>query len=276
MNTYEIPTLAKACRLLAWLAAERGAFSASAVARKLQMPRTTAFRMLRTLCGEGLVEEVDGKYRGAAGLLRLGLLAQQSIELPTLAEPVLQELAQVTDETAHLAVLTGDQMLIAQVADSPHPIRVASRPGTLVRIHCAATGKALLAALPPERACKILRNATLERRTVRTLTSMAKLEAEFEAIRRQGYAIDDEEYHDGVRCLAAAVFDARGAAVGALGITAATTRFTKRRIPGVAREVTRAAEVLSGALGQQRPNEQASTLDTRRRPSRDDSALIGG
>jgi DNA-binding IclR family transcriptional regulator len=251
MNTYRIPNLAKACQALSWLAAERGAFSVSEVARRLRMPRTTAFRVLRTLCAEGLVEEADGRYRAGAGLLRLGLLALQSVEIRSLAEPVLQELARATDETAHLAVRTGDQMLILQVADSPHPIRVASRPGTLVFIHCAATGKAMLAAMPPAQARKILSGKRLERRTERTITTAAVLEAELEKIRRQGYALDDEEYHVGVRCLAAAVFDARGGAVAALGITAATVRFVKRKIPAVAREVTRAAESLSRALGRQ-------------------------
>ncbi|UCG17434.1 MAG: IclR family transcriptional regulator [Phycisphaerales bacterium] len=250
MDKYQIPNLAKACRALSWLAAERGAYSASEVARKLQMPRTTAFRVLRTLCAEGLVEEADGRYRAGAGLLRLGLLALQTVEIHSLAEPVLQRLARATGETAHLAVRTGDQMLILQVADSPNPIRVASRPGTLVLIHCAATGKALLAALPPARARAILRGRPLQRRTDRTITTVAALETELEATRRQGYAVDDEEYHVGVRCLAAPVFDARGDVVAALGITAATLRFAKRKIPVVAREVTRAAESLSDALGQ--------------------------
>ncbi len=250
MDKYRIPSLAKACQVLGWLAAERGPHSASEVARKFQMPRTTAFRVLRTLRAEGLVEEVDGRYRGGAGLLRLGLLALQTVEIHSLAEPVLQRLAQTTGETAHLAVRTGDQMLILQVADSPNPIRVASRPGTLVSIHCAAAGKALLAALPPAQVRGILQGKRLERRTGRTITTMVALEAELETIRRQGYALDDEEYHDGVRCLASAVFDARGDAVAALGITAATVRFAKRKVPAVAREVTRAAKLLSDALGQ--------------------------
>jgi IclR family acetate operon transcriptional repressor len=250
MNTYQIPNLAKACRVLAWLAGERGAFSVSEVARRLEMPRTTALRVLRTLRAEGLLEETDGRYRSGAGLLRLGLLALQSVEINSLAEPILQNLARATDETAHLAVRTDVQMLILRVADSPHPIRVASRPGALVSIHCAATGKALLAAMPPEQVRQLLGGKRLERRTDRTITTLAALEAELEAIRRQGYAVDDEEYHPGVRCLAAAVYDARGEVVAALGITAATVRFAKRKIPAMAREVTRAAEALSRALGQ--------------------------
>ncbi len=257
MNSYTIPNLAKACQVLTWLAAERDAYSASEVARRFQMPRTTAFRILRTLCAQGLVAEVGGKYRGGAGLLRLGLLALETVEIHALAGPILQNLARVTGETAHLAVRTGDQLLILEVADSPHPIRVASRPGSIVSLHCSSTGKALLAALPPEQVRNLLEDKQLERRTERTLTTLAELETEFEVIRRQGYAIDDEEYHNGVRCLAAVVRDARGDAVAALGITAATLRFAKRKIPTVAREVIQAADTLSQALGRKSTSQMA-------------------
>jgi len=249
MDKYRIPNLGKACRVLGWLAAERQAYSVSEVARQLAMPRTTAFRVLRTLCAEGLLEEVAGRYRAGAGLLRLGLLALGSVQVHALAEPILHDLAQTTGETAHLAMPCNAQMLIMQVADSPHPIRVASQPGTLVSMHCAATGKALLAALPPGRSAELLGGISLERRTEHTITTVAALELELETIRRQGYAVDDEEYHEGVRCLAAAVYDARGEAVAALGITATATRFVKRRIPAVARDVRRATDSLSAALG---------------------------
>ena len=249
MDAYQIPNLAKACRMLMWLASERQAYSVTEVARHLQMPRTTAFRVLRTLCAEGLVEENNGRYSVGAGLLRIGLLALQGVELHALARPVLQKLADATGETAHLAVQSGHQMLIVEVADSPNPIRVASRPGTVVTMHCAATGKALLATMPLERARAILSATPLVRRTERSITELAALEAELDLVRARGYALDDEEYHEGVRCLAVVVRDARGEAVGAMGVTAAATRFTKRMIPAMARDVMNAAQTLSTALG---------------------------
>lgn len=252
MNKYQIPNLARACRVLSWMAGEPRPYSASDVARQFNMPRTTAFRVLRTLCAEGLLEEVGGKYVRGAGLLRLGLLALESAEIRELAGPVLQALAQSTGETAHLAVPTGHQMLILQVAESPNPIRVASRPGSLVAINCSATGKAILAAMTRERVDELLADRELSQRTARSIATLAGLEAELEKVRRQGYAIDDEEYHDGVRCLAAAVSDGHGKVVAALGITAATTRFTKRMIPTVASEVLQAAEALSQQLGSQK------------------------
>lgn len=267
MDSYQIPNLIKACQTLTWLAAEPGATSASEVARHLDMPRTSAFRILRTLCATGLLEEVDGKYRRGPGLLRLGLLALESAEINALATPILRDLADASDETAHLAVRAGDQIMILQVADSPHPIRVASRPGTLVEIHCSATGKAILAALAVDDVRMLLAGVRLERRTERTLTALRTLEAELEQVRHRGYAIDDEEYHDGVRCLAAVVRDGRGDAVAAIGVTATALRFTKRKIPAMARLVIQAADALSEAMGgptSARSNPRAGTERTER------------
>jgi len=249
MDKYLIPNLAKACRVLHLLAAERRGLSVTELARRLAMPRTTAFRVLKTLCAEGMIERRNGGYRSGTGLLRLGLEALRALELRTLAAPILRKLARTTGETAHLAVRESSQMLILEVCDSPNPLRVASRPGSLVSIHCAATGKAMLATLPADELQELLAGLELAPRTPNTITSVPGLEKEIEAIRPRGYAVDNEEYHDGVRCLAAPVRDAHGAPVAAIGITGVTIRFTKRRIPEVARAVMQAAESLSSALG---------------------------
>jgi len=91
----------------------------------------------------------------------------------------------------------------------------------------------------------------LSPRTPKTLTTRAALEAECADIRRQGYALDNEEYHLGVRCLAAPVFDASGAVAAAIGITASVTTFPKRRISEVASHVLRAADELTKQIGGQ-------------------------
>ncbi|QDU71451.1 IclR family transcriptional regulator [Mucisphaera calidilacus] len=250
MNKYSIPNLSKACSALKWLAGETRPVSTSEVARQLSMPRTTAFRMLRTLVDEGMLEEIDGRYRSGVGLLHLGLQALNSVEVNTQADPILKRLSHDTGETAHMAVRADAQMLITKVIDSPSPIRVASRPGTLVSIHCSATGKAVLAAMKPQDRQDVLERIQFEVRTDATHSGVDSLEDDLITIRKRGYAIDDEEYFEGVRCLAATVFDAYEQPVGAIGITATTERFPKKKIPVIAAQVTAAASELSSALGQ--------------------------
>lgn len=249
IKDYTIPSLAKACQILSWLADQSAGCNVSEVARRHAMARTTAFRVLRTLCSEGYVEEADGKYRLGSGLIRLGLRATQSTDMYALAQPIVDDLCHATGETAHLAVRSGNQMVIVHVVESPNPIRVSSRSGALVLIHCAATGKAMLSTLTPEDVRHALAGEVLVRRTDKTLTTLDALEIELATTRERGYAIDDEEYHPGVRCLAAPVWDPRGGAVAAIGITGATSRIPKKSVAALAKHVCHAARSLSLKLG---------------------------
>jgi IclR family acetate operon transcriptional repressor len=247
MNTYRIPNLARACQALKLFAGSDAPLSSSDVARQLEMPRTTALRILMTFCEEGFLVRDGHDFRAGPELARLGLRALGAAPLRERALPILRALAQETGETAHVAVLSGAEALILEVCESPNPVHAVSRPGTLAAIHCSATGKALLAFAVGPRRSELLRGARLERRTPHTLTSLGALEEACAEIERRGYAIDDEEYHVGVRCLAAPVRDARGEVVAAIGITAPVATFTKRRIPEVAQAVLRAAAALSEA-----------------------------
>jgi DNA-binding IclR family transcriptional regulator len=250
VNKYRIPNLARACQVLKLFAGSEARLSSSEVARRLTIPRTTALRILLTLAEEGLIAREGADYRAGSELVRLGLRALDATPIRARAVPVLRTLSAGTGETAHLAVLSGDQSLIVEVCDSPNPVRAASRPGTLAGIHCSATGKVFLAfGFEGERRDAFVAGLSFEGRTRQTLTSAAALLGECADIERRGYAVDDEEYHPGVRCLAAPVWDGAGVVVAAIGITASTISFPKRRISLVARHVLDAAAALSADLG---------------------------
>jgi DNA-binding IclR family transcriptional regulator len=249
MNRYHIPNLARACQVIKLFAGSEEGLTSSEVARRLAIPRTTALRILLTLCEEGLIAHHEHSYRAGPELVRLGLRALGATSLRTRAVPVLRALSQHTGETAHLAILSGDRSLILEVCDSPNPVHVASRAGTLAEIHCSATGKVFLAFAFGDRLGPFLASLPLKARTPNTATSAAVLRAECAEIARRGYALDDEEYYAGVRCLAAPVWDGSGAVAGAIGITASTTSFPKRRTSEMARHVLEAAATLSTGLG---------------------------
>ncbi len=245
---YIIPNLRNACRVLRLLSREGSGMPLATIARSLEIPRTSALRILTTLHAESMVDQVDRSYVLGPALIRLGTRALENLDVRTIAIPVLQELSHETVETSHLAVPTGDAALLLEVCDSPHPVRVASRPGTLADIHCSATGKVFLAHRV-EDLVRFLDGRELVRRTPNTLTTLEELSAEAERIRERGYAIDEQEYREGIRCLAAPIRDALGEVVAAIGITASTTSFTRRRIKAVARTVRSAAERISTTLG---------------------------
>jgi IclR family acetate operon transcriptional repressor len=244
---YVIPNLRNACRILKLLGRQPEGWKAADLARTLGIPVTTTLRIMTTLHLEGLVRKVDGRFELGPVLIQLGHAATAGAEVRTLALPLLERLTAATDETAHLAVPCDEGALIVAVNDSSHPLRAASRPGYLAELHCSATGKVFLAHLHADRIPELA--AGLTRRTPATLTTASALRHEVALTLRRGFGLDDEEYHAGVRCLAAPVFGSDGKVVGAVGITASALRFTPARVPEIAAKVCGVAAELSRQLG---------------------------
>jgi len=246
---YSIPSLRNACRTLRHVARHPGGIDLGSISRDLGIPRTTALRICSTLEAENLLaRDRNGAFVLGAGLAPLGMQAMPNARIREMAVPVLRGIVDRIGETAHLAIPCGKSSLILEVCDSPHPLRVASRPGSLAHIHCSATGKLFLAHsvfVPLE---KFLKDVELTAMTPATLTSIERLAPEIERVRKAGYAMDNEEYFIGVRCLAAPVRDHRGHVVAAVGITGAASRFTPDKAGAFAAIIGAAAADLSKTL----------------------------
>jgi len=155
------------------------------------------------------------------------------------AKPYLRQLMERTGECAHLAVpAQGKALYIDQVA-SPATLRVNAEVGTMNPLHCTALGKALLAFGDADIP------GTLERFTPKTIKSKRALQEHLKEIRSSGYAVDDEEFDPGVRCVAVPIFDFRGKAIGAIGISGPSTRITPDRLPQLAAIVVEIGQALS-------------------------------
>ncbi len=246
---YVIPNLRNACEILKLLGTTPEGFKAAEIARALRLPVTTTLRIMATLQLQGFVRKVEGRFELGPVLIHLGNASLAGTEIRTAALPVLQQLTAATEETSHLAIPCDDRALIVAVQDSPHPLRAASRPGFLAELHCSSTGKCFLAFVHGNRLAEILARHPPVARTPQTLTTLPALRREIEQIRRRGYSVDNEEYHPGVRCIAAPVQASDGTVVAALGITAATVRFPRERIPELAAVVRAAAADLGRHLG---------------------------
>lgn len=252
MTNYHIPNLTKACHVLKAVANEPGGLLLSELVQRLKLPHTSALRIVTTLCDAGFLQRSDNRYGLGSGLIPLGQQALARLDIRAIALPVLKELSNQTGETAHLAILSGHHSLLVEVFQSPNPIRVGAPAGTLAELHCSATGKVLLTGLPDDHLEPLLGSKPLPRRTRHTLTTLPRLRAELNRIQTQGYAMDNEEFFEGIRCLAAPVRNASQEIVAAIGITGATTRFTADRITAVAHQVIAAADTVSDSLGHRR------------------------
>ena len=131
---YTIPSLRNGCRVLKHLAKFPEGLDLKSISSALGIPRTTALRICTTLELENLLLRTgDGKYILGSGLAPLGMLALPNASIRKMAVPILSDMVEETHETAHLALLCGKESLILEVCDSPHHLRVASRPGSLLR-----------------------------------------------------------------------------------------------------------------------------------------------
>ncbi len=249
MNKYRIPNLEKACAVLDLVANTPRGCLLRTISAQLAIPRTTALRIVQTLLAAGYLAQQDGgEFVMGNTMVRLGVKALDNLDIRSYARPILKALSAETGESSHLALLNGDKSILVEVADSPHPIRIAARPGTLVELHCSSTGKVFLAfGVPdPQAFCKEL---VLSPHTKNTRTTNRAVLDGIEETRKRGFAVDDEEYAPGVRCIAAPVINSYGKCIAAVGLTASTATFTKACIPAMGRKIKQAAAQISARLG---------------------------
>lgn len=228
--SYPIESVDNALRLLL-LVAERKHIRVSEASAELGTAVSTAHRLLAMLAHHGFVEqEKESKaYHAGPVLLRVGLLATRNLEVRTLILPFVERLRDETGETAHAAVLQGNEMLFIACAESPNALRVASRVGTLMYAHCTSIGKAWLASESDDFLRGLYPATKLPPLTDRSVTSRSMLFGELEEVRRLGYAHNEGESEPGVGSVSAAVQDEAGRPLVAISVSSPLARMSADR-----------------------------------------------
>jgi len=250
-SPYQVQVLDRALGILDSLSNEGPELGPAELSEMLDLHKSTVHRLLMVLERHRLIERrpQNGKYRLGMRLFELGSQAVAQLDLRERAKPYLERVVSETGETAHICILNGDRMLSIVNVESPHTLRTPSTVGQRTPLHCTSVGKTLLAFLPEDEADELITNCELTRYTDRTLTTRMKLKAELKLIRRRGYAMDNGEIEEGLRCLAAPVWDYSGKVIAALSIAGPAFRLTEARIPAVSQVVIDAAKRLSEELG---------------------------
>ncbi|HEY8369595.1 MAG TPA: IclR family transcriptional regulator [Thermodesulfobacteriota bacterium] len=227
----------------------------SEIGRETSLHPSTAFHLVRSLVTLGYLRQVDGsrRYRLGSKVFQLASSVLTEVELSERALPFVTDIARASGETSHLAVLDGDEVVVIAKVDGQSPLRLAERVGYPRPLHCTAIGKVLLAHRREADRRAFLAEALLEARTARTITSRERLEAEIEAVRARGYAVDDEEFAQGLRCVAMPVRNFTGQVVAAIGLSGPVWRVSPERMPRLVELVGDAAARLSAELGYRPP-----------------------
>ena len=214
------------------------------IANELGVHKSSGLRLVRTLVAAGYAAPAASGHGYVLGpaMRRDAVASLDHTRLKRAARPHLEQLVDLTDECAHLAVADGGRALVLDDVETTQQLRVVPASGRHVALHCTSAGKALLAYGLAEAPL------ALPRRTPRTITSRAALLAHLAEVRDAGYAYDDEENDIHTRCISAPVFGPGGAAIGCIGIDAPSVRLTRERIPEAAAHVVAVAGRLSGTL----------------------------
>ena len=198
-----VQSIRRAFELLETLA-ESGPMTLSQLSANSGLPLTTIHRLTGTLVGLGYLRQHSAKqYALGPRLIHLGERASRLFA--TWAAPHLTRLVETLGETANLAMLDGDEIVYVAQAPSRHSMRMFTEVGRRVPAHCTAVGKALIAQLAAEEVEGIVLRRGMPAQTENTITTPEQLADELDAVRRQGFAIDDGEQEIGVHCVAVAL-----------------------------------------------------------------------
>lgn len=227
----------------------------SELSRRLDIPKSSASYLLRTLEQRGYLRRDAETQRYRIGVKAAGLAhgMREFVDLRQAASPVLQQLVERTRLTAHLAILDHGRAVYIDRAENPGFLRINTWIGRDLEVHTTAVGKVLMARKPESEVRRTLKEAGMAKKTPRSITSAEEYLEELSRVRARGYAVDNEENSAGVRCVAAPVFGASGEILAAIGLTAATSQIPEEATALLARTVIKAALLVSRQCGYVNP-----------------------
>lgn len=231
--------------------ASEGYMSLTDLSLKVGVPTSTVHRILTTLEKLGFAEINEDTNEWSVGIesFRVGNAYLERTNLIENSRKGMRDLMEATGETANLAIAdSGDVVFISQV-ESHNPIRAFFRPGTRGHMHASGIGKALLANMLTRDVEKTLQSKGCPEFTTKTLTTPADLFEDLATTRERGWAFDDEERYDGMRCIASCIFNSYGEAVAGISVSGPTVRFPDHMLQIIGPQVREAAQQVTALIG---------------------------
>jgi DNA-binding IclR family transcriptional regulator len=251
-RNYDITALQRGLRLLHLFSESPRGLTAKQVAALSRLPVSTVHRFLANLVTAGFLNrDGEGTHHLGIACFSIGQAAVGQLDIRRLSLPYLRELNQQTRETIHLTVRHGLSAVYVEKLDSPEPVRIHSRIGAAVPLHCTAVGKVMLAYMSPEEQDRTISQLDLKRQTPNSVGNVQELKTELYRVRKNGYACDLEEHELHIRCVAAPIWDHTGSVQSSVSITAPTLRMPVTRLRQLAPLIQAAGINISTELGYQ-------------------------
>jgi len=212
--------LEKGLKLLEELAESAEGLTVVELADRIGVHKTSTYRYINSLLDMGYIQtDGDGHYHLGNKILELGSQLLRRMPLRETAHPFLVKLSAETQKTVHLCVLDGHDVVYIDKVESQRTLPILSRIGSRAPAYCTGVGKALLSAIPTDQLVSLLREFPPTKRTPTTITDPIQLLEEIKITANRGYAIDNGEHEEGIKCFATTVQSYTGAVVGSISLT---------------------------------------------------------
>lgn len=256
-----VPAIHRAIDVLELIAAADRELSLAEIMSRLDIPRQSLIRILNTLCHRGFLDKSTrrGLYRIGLKFLYLGHGLHDKFNLRAAAWPYMKALSRNTHKTIELSTLDRDQLVLLEQIRGREEMSIYSRAGSVfLYFHAVSVGKVYLSLMNPDKRRQVLKKIGLPPVTKHTITDMEVLEAQILEIQHRGYAFEDQEMREGVRRVAAPIFNADGKHVGCIGLSATIFSFALEDTDQFGRMALEAAQNISAEIGYEGPKISAN------------------
>ena len=233
------------------LSVNRSGIGVTELSKALNLHKSTVHRLLTTLMVRKYVEQDSetGKYRLSVKLFELGNAVLSKLNMRAHALPYLRELRERCKETVQLSIVDQYEILYIDVLESQEKISVKAQIGERAPLHATSSGKIWLANLPEERIHDIYKEKGLQSHTNKTVTSMEILKEQLRKVQESGVAVDEGEYEDDLRSVAAAIRNYRGRVISCISVAIPASRFSTTDLAEFSKAVKETADKISYSVG---------------------------
>ena len=246
-----VQSLERAFAILEAIASRPEGISLAEFSKQVGLHSSTAYHLVRTMVSLGYVRQdaASKRYHIGRKVFALAASSRRDIDFVAIAGPILDSLSTKTGESTHLAIFSGNEVMVVARSMGSGAFQLRESHGGVRPGHATALGKILLAALDPPQLERYLQAHKLEALTARSIIEPERLMAELQKVRNAAIAFDDCEFDVDVRCVAVPVRDFTGEVVAALGLSGPVWRLSLQAITELSDEVKKAAQAISGEIG---------------------------
>ncbi len=235
-------SVVKAFRIIELIENEMQGIGLKDISERLNYNKTTTLRFLTTLENLGVIRKRDGKYFLGLKLFELGLKVPFKMIVVDKVHNILEKLVNEINETVNFGVLLEGKVLYIDKIESKRSLQINTHIGDKISLHCTALGKSIFSILPENQVDSILEKIRLEKKTDNTIVKKEELLEEIKKTKERGYSIDNEEFEEGLRCVAVPIKLEKIGFYGAISVSGPVTRFTENAISELAKKLKKIKE----------------------------------